>query len=80
MISKLRAIGAWYKRTKFHRVVAALWRIKFELVPKWMVPVIVIAIAIPGPQDEILVFLLVAGWVLCHKELRRKAIKVIREA
>ena len=79
-MSWLKSLRAWYTATKFHRVIAALWRIKFELVPKWMVPVIVIAIAIPGPQDEILVFLLVAGWVLFHKELRRKAIKVIREA
>lgn len=79
-MGRIRAVVAWYKSTKFHRVIAALWKIKFEIVPKWMVPIVVIAVAIPGPQDEVIVFLLVGGWVLCHKELRRKVAKVIREA
>ena len=76
----MRELWARYKRTKFQRVLTALWRSKFEIVPKWMTPVIVIAVAIPGPQDEILVAIFLFFWVWFHKELRRKVAKVIREA
>lgn len=76
----IKDIWNWYTATKFHRVIIALWAVKFVLIPKWMVPVIGIALLIPGPQDEILCFILVGVWVLCHKDLRHLAAKIIREA
>jgi hypothetical protein len=79
-LERLKTIWARFKVTKFSRVFMALWGIKFEIMPKWMVPVVVVALAIPGPQDEIFVFLLLGLWVAFHKELRRKVHKVIREA
>jgi hypothetical protein len=59
---------AWVicQRLRFDRVLAATRR----HVPKWLMAVVVIALAIPGPQDEILVALIIAGWAAFRPAMR----------
>jgi hypothetical protein len=76
----IKSAWSWYAATKFHRVVAALWRIKFILMPKWMIPVFAVCLFIPGPLDEFLAIIIVGIRVLCKPELRRIVMTVIRAA
>jgi hypothetical protein len=45
-------------------------------MPKWMAVVIGIALLIPGPQDELLVAVIIAAWAAFKPAMRRD----IREA
>jgi hypothetical protein len=39
-------------------------------VPKWLMAVIMAALAIPGPQDELFVALIILGWAAFRPEMR----------
>lgn len=68
------------KNTKFWRSVKALWGIKYDLMPKWMIPVFIVCLAIPGPFDEGLTVIVVGARVLFTPRLRRQVVEVVRAA
>jgi hypothetical protein len=59
---------AWI-RTQILRFGLVLAAAKRHL-PKWMIVVIGIALCIPGPQDELFVALLIAGWAIFKPRMR----------
>jgi hypothetical protein len=59
---------AWLfaQRVRFHRIMVAT---KLHL-PKWLLVVIAIALAIPGPQDELAVALIIGAWAAFRPAMR----------
>ena len=62
------------------RVVQAVWRFAKARVPKWLLPVLAVCLAIPGPADELIVLALVAYPVLRSREARAELAGSVREA
>ena len=54
------------------RVAGALWRFARAHTPKWLLPVLAVCLAIPGPLDELLVLVLVLAPVLRSRDARRE--------
>jgi hypothetical protein len=59
---------AWLRTqlVRFHRLIVAAKR----HMPKWMAAVIAVALLIPGPQDELLVALIIAVWAAVKPAMR----------
>lgn len=62
------------------RVTKAVWRFARSHCPKWLVPVMAVCLAIPGPVDELLVLGLVMYPVLRSREARAELAGMIRQA
>ncbi|MBZ4537766.1 hypothetical protein [Mycobacterium avium] len=52
---------------RWHRTLAAAKR----HTPKWLAALITIALLIPGPQDELLVVVILAAWAAFKPVMRR---------
>lgn len=62
------------------RVTVALWRFAKAHVPKWLLPVLAVCLAIPGPLDELIVLALVLVPVLRSRDARRELAASVTEA
>lgn len=49
-------------------------------VPKWMAGVLAIALLIPGPQDELVVLLVIAGFAIFKPAMRQDIATATRNA
>ena len=54
------------------RVLMALWRFAKRHVPKWLVPILAVCLAIPGPFDELAVLAVVLVPVLRSRQARQE--------
>ena len=52
------------------RVTCALWRFARARTPKWLLPVLAVCLAIPGPFDELAVLAVVLVPVLRSRDAR----------
>ena len=62
------------------RVARALWRFARAHVPKWLLPILAVCLAIPGPLDELAVLAVVLVPVLKSRDNRREFAASVREA
>jgi hypothetical protein len=60
---------AWIRAQlyRFGRVIGAARR----HMPRWLAAVVAVALLIPGPQDELLVALIIALWAVFKPAMRR---------
>lgn len=74
--------NAWvkFKSSRVIRIIRAIWGIKAEIVPRWMIPLLVACVFIIGPFDEILIVLVIGVRVLTNRRLRRLVLDTIRAA
>ena len=54
------------------RVLVALWRFARAHTPKWLLPVLAVCLAIPGPLDELAVLAVVLVPVLRSRQARQE--------
>ena len=54
------------------RVLMALWRFAKRRVPKWLLPILAVCLAIPGPLDELAVLAVVLVSVLRSRQARQE--------
>ena len=62
------------------RVTRALWTFAKRHVPKWLLPILAVCLAIPGPLDELIVLGLVLIPVLRSRDTRRDLAASVTEA
>jgi hypothetical protein len=62
------------------RVACAVWRFAKARCPKWLLPVLGVALLIPGPLDELAILLVVAWPVLRSREARCELAASVRGA
>lgn len=62
------------------RVAKAVWRFAKAHCPKWLMPVLAVCLAIPGPLDELAVLVVVLVPVLRSRDARRELGASVREA
>lgn len=62
------------------RVVRAVWRFAKARVPKWLLPVLAVCLAVPGPLDELAVLAVVLVPVLRSREARAELASAVCEA
>lgn len=62
------------------RTVKGLIGVTKRHMPKWMAAVITIALLIPGPQDELLVLVILGVWAAFKPAMRRDIRATVYEA
>lgn len=62
------------------RVAVAVTRFAVRHSPKWLVPVLAVCLAIPGPLDELVVLGFVLAPVLRSRENRRELVSSVAAA
>ena len=62
------------------RVMLAVWRFAKARVPRWLLPVLAVCLAVPGPFDELAVLAVVLVPVLRSRVARRELADSVRGA
>ena len=62
------------------RVIVALWRFARAHAPKWLLPVLAVAVFVPGPFDELAIVAVVLVPVLRSREARAELGSSVRDA
>lgn len=62
------------------RTLHAIIRMTRRHVPKWVAALLTVALLIPGPQDELIVLLVIAGFAAFKPDMRRDIATATREA
>ena len=74
----MKAVMAGLRRT--WRVASAVTRFAVRHSPKWLVPVLAVCLAIPGPVDELVVLAFILAPVLRSRENRAELAASVRAA
>lgn len=73
---------AWLRcqAMRLHRVMKGVIGVTRRHLPKWMVALVTIALLIPGPQDELLVLVILAGFAAFKPAMRQDIRVTTRQA
>lgn len=74
------ATAVWAVMRRAFRVLHAIIAVSRRHAPKWLAVVLAVALAIPGPIDELVVLLIIGGMVAFKPVMRADMVASVRTA
>lgn len=74
------ATAVWAFTRRCGRVLHAVIAVSRRHAPKWLAVVLAVALAIPGPVDEMVVLLIIGGMVAFKPAMRADMVASVRSA